>query len=57
MGHPRPLFVYFWSFSLKQFNVKIVNPVYSVGIQTHDLQNMSLIKNHKTRAPAPQKLP
>ena len=48
MGHPRPLSVYFRLFKqalqfLQQINVKNVHPEYGAGIQTHNLQNMSLL--------------
>ena len=49
MGHHRPLFRLFSVFFkqtvyfLQQINEKNVHPVYSTGIQTHDLQNVSLI--------------
>ena len=49
MGQPRPLFhlilVFFKQTSLQflqQIYVKNVHPVYGAGIQTHDLQNVSL---------------
>ena len=47
MGHPRPLFRLFSVFSNKQYNFynksmwKNVHPVYSTGIWTHNLLNMS----------------
>ena len=46
MGQPRPLFRLFSVFSKKQYflqqiNVKNVHPVYSTGIQTHNLSDMS----------------
>ena len=47
MGHPRPLFVYFRLFQtlqfLQQIYVKNVHRVYDAGIQTHNLQNASLM--------------
>ena len=48
IGHPQPLFIYFRLFKqtlqfLRQINVKNVHPVFSTGIQTHDLQNVSLL--------------
>ena len=48
MGQPRDLVVYFRLFKqilqfLQQINVKNVHPVYSAGIQTHNLWNMSLL--------------
>ena len=48
-GHPRPLFIYFRSFSSKHHNLnnklmwKNVHPVYGAGIQTNDIQSMSLL--------------
>ena len=49
MGHPRPLFLFIFVFSnetslqfLQEICVKNVHPVYGAGIQTHNLQNMSL---------------
>ena len=46
MGHSQPLFYLLTSFkqSLQQIYVKNVHPVYGAGIQTHDLQDMSLIQ-------------
>ena len=53
MGHPWSLFHLFWVISnkhythiLQQINVKNVHPVSGVGIQTHDLLNISLPLNH-----------
>ena len=50
MGHPRPIFRLIFSLFqtnintiLQQINVKNVHPVYSTGIRTHDLQNVSLL--------------
>ena len=48
IGHPQPLFIYFRLFKqtlqfLRQINVKNVHPVFSTGIQTHDLQKVSLL--------------
>ena len=45
---PGLFFVYFRSFSdihtiIQQINVKNVHPVYGAGIQTHHLQDMSLL--------------
>ena len=49
MGHPRPLFLFIFVFSnetslqfLQEICVKNVHPVYGAGIQTNNLQNMSL---------------
>ena len=45
-GHPRPLFVYFWSFIkqtlqiLQQINVKNVHPVDGAVIRTHGLLSL-----------------
>ena len=54
MGHPRPLFVYFHLFKetlqfLQQINVKNVHPIYSDGIQTHDL--WTWVSSHVTTRP------
>ena len=48
MGIPRPLFCLFLSFLtnitiLTKINVKNVHPVYGAVIQTHNLQNKSLL--------------
>ena len=48
MGFSQPLFVYFHLFKLtlqflQKMYVKNVHPVYSAGIQTHNLQNMSFL--------------
>ena len=49
MGQPWPLLRLFLVFSnkhykfLQQIYVKNVHPVYGTRIQTHDLQNMSLL--------------
>ena len=48
MGHPRSLFHLFSSFQtnitiLQQIHLKNVHPVYSAGIWTNDLWNMSLL--------------
>ena len=45
MAHPRPLFRLFSSFQTKITWNKCenVHPVYSAGIQTHDLRNMYLL--------------
>ena len=47
MGQPRPLLSFIFGLFkqtslqiLQQINLKNVNPVYGVGIQTHDLRNM-----------------
>ena len=48
MDQPRPLFRLFLVFSNKHYNFynkymwKIIHPVYGAGIQTYDLQNVSL---------------
>ena len=50
MYQPRPLLSFIFGLFkqaslqiLQQINVKNVNPVYSAGILTHNLQNMSLL--------------
>ena len=47
MGHHRPLFIFVFFKQtlqfLQQINVKNVHPVYSAGIRTHNIQNLSLI--------------
>ena len=48
MDQPRPLLIYFRLFKLalqflQQINVENVQPVYSAGIRTRDLWNMSSI--------------
>ena len=51
MGKPRPLLSFiFGPFKqtplqiFEQINVNNVHPVYGLGIRTHDLQNMSLLR-------------
>ena len=46
MGQPRPFLIYFRLFKdtlqfLQQINVKNLHPVYSAGIRTHDLWNIT----------------
>ena len=48
MCHPRPLFVYFRLLKstvnfLQQINMKFFHPLYGAQIQTHNLQDMSLL--------------
>ena len=48
MGHPGLFFIYFCLFKqalqfLQQIYEKNVHPVYGAGIQTHNLQDMSLL--------------
>ena len=55
MGQPRPLFHLFFAFLNKQYNFLQQigeNPVYSVGIRTHDLWNISHLPTTKPGAPA-----
>ena len=53
MGDPLPIFLICkqtFQF-LQQINVKNVHKVYGAGIQTHNLQSVSLFPNHWIRAP------
>ena len=49
IGHPRPVFGFLSSFqtNITTFNNKVkcknVQPIYSAGVQTHDLLDMSLL--------------
>ena len=49
MGHPRPPFGLFQSFSNQQYNIynksmlKNIHPAYVAGIQIHNLLNMSCL--------------